>query len=213
VAWVLQDYRRDKMPDIKLSINPVIGNFDWSFADGDIVYARDIETAVVLSLFTDARASNDFIPPDGSGDRRGFWGDYYDVSPTGSLLWTLRRAIISDTTTLLNLAKTYALQSLKWLKVAGIVDQIIVETSWLNREALAISVTVTEPNSNQTNTYVWAWSLSATNIIPKPITNNVISITPGGILGVNFILDQSLLGSSTGSLLDDNFLLNESPLV
>jgi phage gp46-like protein len=177
--------------DMALTYNPNIGMLDISFANGDIVYAPDIQTAVILSLFTDARAPNSFIPPDRSQDRRGSWQDYYDVTPTGSLLWTLRRAIITDDTTLLNLAKTYALQSLQWLKTAGVVDTINVSTSWLNREALAISVTVTEPNSAQTNNYVWAWSL---NTQPKPEITNVLSITAGTFLGVDFILGYSSLG-------------------
>jgi phage gp46-like protein len=186
----LQDFQRDKMPDLKFSYNPAIGGLDISFNNGDVEYDRDICTAVILSLFTDARAPDTFIPPDGSQDRRGSWQDYYDTSPTGSLLWTLRRAIITDSTTLLNLAKTYALSSLQWLKTTGVVNTIDVSTSWLNKEALAIAVTVTEPNSTQVNLYTWAWSL---NPQPKPVINNP-QIIAGYWLGINFILGESYTG-------------------
>jgi phage gp46-like protein len=35
----------------------------------------DLETAVLISLFTDRRADPDDVIPDGTGDPRGWWGD------------------------------------------------------------------------------------------------------------------------------------------
>ncbi len=46
---------------------------DWQSGQGDLLSGNDLETAILISLFTDrlARADDDF---DGD-DRRGWWGD------------------------------------------------------------------------------------------------------------------------------------------
>lgn len=46
------------------------------------------ERLVITSLFTDARIDDATRPPDGSTDRRGWWGDTYTESkPAASRLW------------------------------------------------------------------------------------------------------------------------------
>ena len=46
------------------------------------------ERLVITSLFTDARIDDATRPPDGSTDRRGWWGDTYtEGRPAASRLW------------------------------------------------------------------------------------------------------------------------------
>ena len=52
----------------------------------------DLQTAILISLFTDAQASPDDMIQDGSGDPRGWWGDLGSSKPIGSKLWLLGRA-------------------------------------------------------------------------------------------------------------------------
>ncbi|MDE9430177.1 phage GP46 family protein [Xenorhabdus bovienii] len=51
---------------------------DWIVGCGDLVTGDDLQTAIIISLFTDrqARSDDDF---DGV-DRRGWWGDNADFS-------------------------------------------------------------------------------------------------------------------------------------
>ena len=46
---------------------------DWTLATGDVQTGQDLETACLVSLFTDKLATPDFVPTDGSSDRRGWW--------------------------------------------------------------------------------------------------------------------------------------------
>ena len=53
---------------------------DLAIISGDVLLTDGLETAVILSLFLDARARDDDPLPDGGTDRRGWWDD--DASPT-----------------------------------------------------------------------------------------------------------------------------------
>ncbi|SPX13542.1 phage protein GP46 [Escherichia coli] len=70
----------------------------WTNGRGDI--AQDgidmltddsLTTDVTISLFTDRRSLDSDTLPDGSDDRRGWWGDSYRDRPIGSRLWLLSR--------------------------------------------------------------------------------------------------------------------------
>ena len=67
------------------------GTGDWSISGGALASGDDLASAVLISLFTDGLAGDDDIPPDGSGDRRGWWGDAGEDIPIGSKLWLLDR--------------------------------------------------------------------------------------------------------------------------
>ena len=81
---------------------------DWKIAAGAFVLDAGLQTAVLVSLFTDRVASPDFVPPAGSPqDRRGWWGDTYRRRPIGSRLWQLYRAKKSGSTALPNQVKDF----------------------------------------------------------------------------------------------------------
>ena len=65
---------------------------DWGLALGDILTGQDLETACLTSLFSDALATPDFVPTDGTTDRRGWSANTYLDIPLGSNLWQLDRA-------------------------------------------------------------------------------------------------------------------------
>ena len=75
---------------------------DWSdqgapdliLAGNDLATDGGLTTAILVALFTDARADADADLP-ASADRRGHWGDAYAQQPLGSLLWIYRRASIT----------------------------------------------------------------------------------------------------------------------
>ncbi len=146
--------------DVALIWNPARGRADWAVTSGDLaIDPGGLQTAVILSLFTDARAPANYTPAAGSPTGlRGVWSDTYDGFQLGSLLWTLNRTAISNRTAFLNQAKDICLNALQWLVTAGVVATISVTTAMLTPSALGIWVALTEPNgSSQNISFNWAW--------------------------------------------------------
>src|SRR4029077_20377790 len=145
---------------------------DWQLASGDLMTGQGLETACLVSLFTDKLATPDFVPTDGTSNRRGWWADPYLDTPLGSNLWQLQRA--KKTRDTLGLARTYALDCLQWLiddRVAATVD---VNTAWLGRPdgstLLAIAIAITRPDGSMTRfAFGWAWDGLATLALPPDI--------------------------------------------
>ena len=137
---------------------------DWNVTGGDLVSdVGGLRTAVLLSLFTDRVASPDYLPPPGQKfQRRGWWGDTYEIasggSAIGSRLWQLNRAVKTDGTTLLAEARDYCREALQWLVDSGVVASVDVATFWLTRNVIGIRVTITAPQSPpQVWDFAWAW--------------------------------------------------------
>ena len=99
--------------DIALHFDPIAFACDYAVAAGDLAADNGLKTAVLISLFTDRLAAADDEIPDGTEDRRGWWGDMpadgsapsgAPPDPIGSRLWLLARAKQSAET--LNRAST-----------------------------------------------------------------------------------------------------------
>ena len=99
-----------------------------------LVDDQDFYTAVLISLFTDAAASDDDIIPDGSADPRGWWGD----ASIGSKLWLLSRS--KATADIPVRAKTYIAEALQWFIDGGIVASIDITTEWTRPSMLGAQV-------------------------------------------------------------------------
>jgi phage gp46-like protein len=139
---------------------------DWVLAEGDLQTGQDLETACLVSLFSDALATPDFVPTDGTTDRRGWWADYYGPTPLGSNLWQLERA--KTTRANLGLAQRTTENALQWLIADGIAASIIVNTQWVTATMMGIAVAITKPNGTQTRfMFGWAWDNLAT--LPSPV--------------------------------------------
>ena len=80
------------------------------------------------------------MPPDGTGDRRGWWADAYGIEPIGSRLWQLERAKRTSQTLLQ--ARDYCTEALAWLQRDGIASSVSVLTFWAGRTTLGIRVAV-----------------------------------------------------------------------
>lgn len=133
------------------------GRFDWD-ADG-VGLATDggLETAVILSLFTDARAgADDGLPP--GEDPRGWWGDAFSDLPgdgVGSRLWLLQRAALTAET--VTRARAYALEALQWLVDDGLASQVEVSAQRLGVDALALEILIHRPDGAAAR---WRFDLS-----------------------------------------------------
>lgn len=112
---------------------------DWVVDGIDAASDDGLETAIILSLFTDRRAE----PEDDVTFRRGWWGDALpsaDGDLIGSRLWLLRREKTLESVRLR--AKAYAEEALKWLVDDRIARAVSVRAELLDRESIAIEVEV-----------------------------------------------------------------------
>lgn len=134
---------------------------DWGLADGDLVTGQDLETACLVSLFSDRLATPDFTPTDGTSDRRGWWADYYEERPLGTNLWQLERA--KKTRDTLGLARRWTLDTLQWLIDDGVAREVLCNTRWITATMLGIAIAIIKPDGSETRfTFGWAWENLAT---------------------------------------------------
>ncbi len=142
--------------DIALVYDAEAGAFDLAIAGGDLVADEGLETAVLLSLYTDRRALDEDELPDGGTDRRGWWADAYGDRPIGSRLWLLSREKELDS--VLRRAEEYASEALAWLTEDEIAASVEVEAIHLRRGVLQLIVRIQRgesPPLERRFDYVW----------------------------------------------------------
>lgn len=145
------------MTDIALTWNKDRMSADLSLAGPDLLTDDGLNTAVLISLFTDRRASADDELPDGTTDRRGWWGDAFaeeEGDEIGSKLWLLERSKITAET--IRLARDYAQAALDWLVTDGVARSVEVTAERRDATSLDLSIVITRPDStSRTYDYVW----------------------------------------------------------
>lgn len=110
---------------------------------------QSLESLVLVSLFTDAEATEAEIAVADLDQQRGWWADADTVRETGvnrmgSKLWLLSREKTRLQT--LRRAEGYALDALLWLKSQGIAASISVSATSPRRGWLALEIVITRPN-------------------------------------------------------------------
>lgn len=118
-------------------------DLDWLLAAPQLDTDDGLESAVLISLFTDALAdASDELPGD-SDNRRGWWGDSYpDVvgDRIGSRLWLLARE--KQTSVVLQRVRDYARESLAWLIEDGIARSVEIDAEYPRQGVLTLAVTI-----------------------------------------------------------------------
>jgi phage gp46-like protein len=99
---------------------------DWTVVGGNLQSGSDLETSVLISLFTDRIANADDVIPDGTTDPRGWIGDLGQSVLIGSRLWLLGRSKLKPS--IAPVAKSMAVDALQWLIDDGVVAKIDVIT-------------------------------------------------------------------------------------
>ena len=123
---------------------------DLGVAGGDLIREDTLRTAVVLSLFLDARAKDDDEIPDGSSNRRGWWADAYAgqvPDSFGSRLWLLHRE--KQLTSVLARAKEYAEEALAWFVKDGVAKSVQVTAEIPRQGALGLQVVIERPDGSR----------------------------------------------------------------
>lgn len=135
------------------------GGADLAYESGSLLEGYELETAVFLSLFTDAPA-RDVDPVDPKAGRSGWWGDAYETENPGdtwgSRLWTLRRWPMSEA--VLPVAVEMIEEALAWMVDDGIAESVTGAAEILagTNNTLAIGATIKRPGE-LAPTFVGLW--------------------------------------------------------
>jgi phage gp46-like protein len=117
--------------------------------DDDLASDAGLETACLLSLFTDRRAESDDVPPSGDpNDRRGWWADQFmpvEGDRIGSRRWLLDRS--KRTNEVVRRAEEYDREALAWMIEDSVVASIDLEYQ-LTTDALLTGVTLHRPGQD-----------------------------------------------------------------
>ena len=128
------------MSDVLLSYFPDRAEFDVAInaVKTDFILDDGFETAVNISLFSDARDEND----------GGCWIDALiaPASIPASLLWKLQRAKIIDPETL-RLAEDWARQALQWMFDDKVAKSITVVVERIVVNGLAWNIEIEKPDN------------------------------------------------------------------
>jgi phage gp46-like protein len=109
--------------------------------DGGVAEGDDLETAVLISLFTDRYVDESQVEP--GKPRGGWWGDAYadeDGDRIGSRLWLLERGIDLQLTPVR--AREYALEALRWLVEDLVAREVEVEAERAAAGTIHLSITL-----------------------------------------------------------------------
>lgn len=148
-VWVNQ-YKQEALfvSDIALTWRDDHG--DLVIIDNELMLDDSLTTAIIISLFTDLRVS----------EQRGWWGDSFneDNHQTGSKLWLLNRE--KQLQSVLDDAQTYATQALEWLITDKQVKtyQVIASNPQSSVLLLTIIVTLLDGSEEQF-TFTTRWSV------------------------------------------------------
>lgn len=132
--------------DLRVSFDTTTLTGDLAFVAGELQDENGLYTAVVLSVFTDARLPDDVALPLGETSRRGVFFDGLDGDADdrfGSLLWTLQGEKQTETTRLRAIG--YVRDALAWMVTDGVARQIDVEAEWLRDGVLGLAVAIWRP--------------------------------------------------------------------
>ncbi len=138
------EYQKRIIENVGIDLVLEVGDqevYDLEFTtEGDLKATDSIDTALLMSLFTDKRADSSEIRE--AGQRRGWFGDLFNDDPnykTGSKIWLHIDQGIVDEGTLSNI-NDKALNSLNWMIEDSIVDDIKIFSSIKSNTEIEIKI-------------------------------------------------------------------------
>jgi phage gp46-like protein len=180
------------MTDLALVWNADALAADLLLGNGQLATDAGMRTAILISLFSDARAADDEELPEAGSDRRGWWGDAFarearpdagtarDVNRIGSLLWLLSRSKI--TARVQAQAQQACEEALAWLVRDGIASAVRVVVMAQTRtgqhsasssaavgqqgvpDLMAIAVEIDRPGGPNRQRHDFTWEASTSTI-------------------------------------------------
>lgn len=136
------------MAGLKLAFEKGAG--DLILKDGQLVVEDDLNTLVLTSEFSDARAEADDPVDPLNPQVQGYWAEVLmaiNGRRWGSKYWLYRRQILNDDVA--NALDDTARECTQHLRDNGIVETITVETEKQNGNRVAQQITYTEPGDEE----------------------------------------------------------------
>lgn len=128
---------------------------DWSMNGSLLATGNDLQTAIIISIFSDRLALPGDVIPDGSNNPRGWWAD--GTVLIGSRIWLLRRS--KQTQDTLQRAFDYLSEALQWMLDDGVVGRFDISVEWVRRSVLGAQIVAYKQDGTTllTGRYAWTW--------------------------------------------------------
>ena len=152
------------MQDVLIRANSD-GLYDFVVEGNLFASAGGFETAIPVSLFTDARAPAALVPD--PQYRRGWIGNLMTAQTMrqlGSILWILDQTRITQET--LNTARLAAQEALQWMLDDGVALSVLVDVVRTTRLGMQIIIQITD-TSNVVSRYQTLWRATDASVIPN----------------------------------------------
>ena len=152
--------------DIRLAYSADSQEIDIVPNGPDLAMDHTLETAVLISLFSNRRAESDDILPDPTMDRQGWWGDEFssvDGDLTGSRFWLLTAAKQTQETLLKY--EEYAQEALQWMLDDSVASDIQIQAEYQRQNVLALAIQIYR-GSQVSQQYQFLWDLLAQELLP-----------------------------------------------
>ncbi len=145
------------MSDITTIWNNANSRGDWTLIGPDLQNGFDLQTALLISLFSDRLAHDSDAIPDGTTNRRGWWGDEGETYPIGSRLWLIDRSKLDQDVA--NAARGYIIEALQWFIDDGVVAAFDIATEIIFPNQLIATIQAYRSRAAQiAKNYDWAWT-------------------------------------------------------
>jgi phage gp46-like protein len=134
--------------------------------DGNLfASAGGFETAIPVSLFTDARAPAALVAE--PQNRRGWIGNLMTAQTMrqlGSILWVLDQTRLTQET--LNIARLAAQDAFQWMIDDGVALAVMVDVVRASQSGIIIHIQITD-TSNVVSRYQTLWRATDASVIPN----------------------------------------------
>lgn len=143
------------MSDLALNLIDPIGVDLQLGADGTLVRDDGLETAVIISLFSDQRVAESELPP-GVTSRKGWWGDEFLPNPGdqyGSKIWTFARDKSLPQTA--GSVQVRAKQALQWMLDDGVASTVEVAAE-ARGDIIVFEIKIKQPDGTPSR-FVMFW--------------------------------------------------------
>ena len=147
----------DEFTDVEL--NTDAGYHDISFENGDFKKLKGFDTAIFISLFTDARASDTQI--ERPENRRGWIGNLGNPVELGSLIWLYEQARLFTPT--VNGVIDETKKALQWLIDFNYAVAVTVVVRRPVRDTLAVDITITHSDASVETLRLSLWENTPTS--------------------------------------------------
>ena len=132
----------------------VTSYYDISFDElGDIKTEDFLDTSIIMSLLTDARATASEVPL--SQDRRGWIGDEGTNFNSGSKIWLYSQARRDRAT--INGIENAGENCLEWMVDEEIALEVSATSSFTTTSGIGLNITLVRPNSEVFNRFYPLW--------------------------------------------------------